>query len=230
MKIGAKIALHRRKAGFSQEELAMKLNISRQAVSRWETGEAVPDTERIVLLSRLFAVSTDYLLLDEVEDETDAKRHESDREEPSKAEPPTKGGRSWGIGLLVGGVVCIVIGIVLAGVYTENSILPDAFQTALFLSWRSVFLYVGIVLTVASAWGLLALGRRIKTLCRKIKTFPHKRELVLSLAMLFVICFWLVGYVLSRNGILSGSFSLFSVLLLLLLAIMLIVGLRKKGK
>lgn len=228
MKIGAKIALHRKKAGFSQEELAMKLNISRQAVSRWETGEAVPDTERIVLLSRLFAVSTDYLLLDEVEDEPDAKRHESDQKDLLNAAQRAKSRRNGGIALLACGVACIVIGIVLAGVYTENSILPDAFQTALFLSWRSVFLYVGIVLTVASAWGLLALGRRIKTLCRKIKTFPHKRELVLSLAMLFVICFWLVGYVLSRNGILSGSFSPLAVLLLL--AIMLIVGLRKKGK
>jgi len=52
----------------SQEALAAKLNISRQAVSRWETGEAVPDTEKVIQLSKVFHVSTDYLLLDEIEE------------------------------------------------------------------------------------------------------------------------------------------------------------------
>ena len=66
--IGTKISFCRKKAGLSQEALATRLNISRQAVSRWETGEAVPDTEKIVQLSRLFQVSTDYLLLDEIEE------------------------------------------------------------------------------------------------------------------------------------------------------------------
>lgn len=66
--IGTKISFCRKKAGLSQEALATRLNISRQAVSRWETGEAVPDTEKIVQLSRLFQVSTDYLLLDEIKD------------------------------------------------------------------------------------------------------------------------------------------------------------------
>lgn len=66
--IGTKISFCPEKAGLSQEALATRLNISRQAVSRWETGEAVPDTEKIVQLSRLFQVSTDYLLLDEIKD------------------------------------------------------------------------------------------------------------------------------------------------------------------
>ena len=61
--IGSKISFCRKRAGMSQEELADRLDISRQAVSRWETGQAVPDTEKIIQLSRLFHVSTDYLLL-----------------------------------------------------------------------------------------------------------------------------------------------------------------------
>lgn len=64
MIIGAKIAACRKRAGMSQEKLANELNISRQAVSRWETGEAVPDTEKVIQLSRIFHVTTDYLLLD----------------------------------------------------------------------------------------------------------------------------------------------------------------------
>ena len=68
MGIDKKITFCRKTLGISQEELAALLNISRQAVSRWETGAAMPDTEKIVQLSRVFHVSTDYLLLDEVEE------------------------------------------------------------------------------------------------------------------------------------------------------------------
>lgn len=73
MDIGKKIALCRKKARMSQEALAAELGISRQAVSRWETGEAVPDTGKVVELSRIFSVTTDYLLLDEV---TEARRYD----------------------------------------------------------------------------------------------------------------------------------------------------------
>ena len=62
MTIGAKIAACRKRAGMSQEKLANELNISRQAVSRWETGEAVPDTEKVIQLSRIFHYTTVYLL------------------------------------------------------------------------------------------------------------------------------------------------------------------------
>lgn len=58
----------RKKSGWSQEELAQQLNVSRQAVSKWEGAQSVPDLDRILQLSRLFGVSTDYLLKDELED------------------------------------------------------------------------------------------------------------------------------------------------------------------
>ncbi len=57
----------RKKAGMSQEELAEKCGVSRQAVSKWEGAQSVPDLGRIVQLSELFGVSTDYLLKDELE-------------------------------------------------------------------------------------------------------------------------------------------------------------------
>ena len=63
MTIGAKIAACRKRAGMSQEKLANELNISRQAVSRWETGEAVPDTEKVIQLSRIFHVTTDEFIV-----------------------------------------------------------------------------------------------------------------------------------------------------------------------
>lgn len=59
----------RKKSGMSQEELAEKMNVSRQAVSKWEGAQSVPDLEKILQLGELFGVTTDYLLKDELEDE-----------------------------------------------------------------------------------------------------------------------------------------------------------------
>lgn len=52
----------RKKAGYSQEELAEKLNISRQAVSKWENGTANPDVNNLIRLGELYQVSTDFIL------------------------------------------------------------------------------------------------------------------------------------------------------------------------
>lgn len=65
MKLYEKITALRKKSGLSQEELAIKMDISRQAVSKWESGQTVPDLSRIMQLSEIFNVSTDYLLKDE---------------------------------------------------------------------------------------------------------------------------------------------------------------------
>ena len=67
MILADKITEERKKNGWSQEELADKLGVSRQAVSKWESAGAVPDLQRIIQLSELFSVSTDYLLKDEME-------------------------------------------------------------------------------------------------------------------------------------------------------------------
>ena len=66
MTIGEKIYELRKKLGMSQEELAQEVDVSRQAISKWERDEAVPDTDKIVVLSSIFSVSTDYLLLDKL--------------------------------------------------------------------------------------------------------------------------------------------------------------------
>ena len=67
MILADKIMDLRKKNGWSQEELAEKLNVSRQAVSKWEGAQSIPDMGRIIQLSELFGVSTDYLLKDELE-------------------------------------------------------------------------------------------------------------------------------------------------------------------
>lgn len=65
MKLAEKLLLLRRRQGLSQEELAARLHVSRQAVSRWESGSALPDAANLVQLSDLFGVTADDLLRDE---------------------------------------------------------------------------------------------------------------------------------------------------------------------
>ena len=67
MILADKIIENRKKNGWSQEELADRLGVSRQSVSKWEGAQAVPDIKKIIQMADLFGVSTDYLLKDEVE-------------------------------------------------------------------------------------------------------------------------------------------------------------------
>lgn len=74
-----------KKQGMTQEQLAEKMEVSRQAVSRWESGTTLPDASNIVQLSKIFAVSADYLLDEEYESETEIP--------PAKEAPAAAGGR-----------------------------------------------------------------------------------------------------------------------------------------
>lgn len=67
MTLGEKIMRLRQSKGLSQEELGEKMYVSRQAVSKWETGQTMPDVDKIILMSDFFGVTTDYLLKDESE-------------------------------------------------------------------------------------------------------------------------------------------------------------------
>ena len=63
-----KIMALRKKNGWSQEELAEKLGVTRQSVSKWEGAQSIPDLDKILRLAELFGVSTDYLLKEEMEE------------------------------------------------------------------------------------------------------------------------------------------------------------------
>lgn len=136
--IGTKISFCRKKAGLSQEALATRLNISRQAVSRWETGEAVPDTEKIVQLSRLFQVSTDYLLLDEIEEPLTGQNPAGIQTGPAKEK--RKYLRIYfGKCLLVIGLIALAVTLIGAGVYADSLnewyTAWGRYGTALFKTW-----------------------------------------------------------------------------------------------
>ena len=69
MILADKIVNLRKRMGWSQEELADQLDVSRQSVSKWESAQSIPDMDKIVKMSTVFGVSTDYLLKDELGDE-----------------------------------------------------------------------------------------------------------------------------------------------------------------
>ena len=58
----------RKNSGLSQEQLAEQLNVSRQAISKWEQGTAVPESEKLISISNYFGVTVDYLLKEDTED------------------------------------------------------------------------------------------------------------------------------------------------------------------
>ena len=80
MILADKIIEERKKNGWSQEELAAKLGVSRQSVSKWESAGSVPDLQKIIQLAELFGVSTDYLLKDTLGQESRGTEAGSDPE------------------------------------------------------------------------------------------------------------------------------------------------------
>ena len=143
MKLSDKLIELRKEKGWSQEDFAEKLDVSRQAISRWENGTALPDAQNLLRISRLFCVSADYLLNDdyvgddqnfttEAEGEDDADQA---READVAVQPPKKRGAHWlwiPIACLTLLVVCLIIKIAtdnthrhsLLRITVENEVLP----------------------------------------------------------------------------------------------------------
>ena len=99
MELKDKLQLLRKQNGYSQEQLADKIGIARQTISKWETGTAVPESEKLVAISNYFGVSVDYLLKDDEEGKT--KATDSEIEEKPKMVA--------GIIICIAGIVSMVI-------------------------------------------------------------------------------------------------------------------------
>lgn len=84
MKLGEKILFNRKKMGMSQEDLAEKLGVSRQSVSKWEVGAAAPDVDKLVKLSEIFGITLDELVIDSVQTNSDVGAPEEPKRQPQK--------------------------------------------------------------------------------------------------------------------------------------------------
>ncbi len=87
MILADKIAMLRKQNGWSQENLAEQLHVSRQSVSKWESGSSIPDLDKIVKMSSIFGVSTDFLLKDEIEETVTSVQPQPDSGYEEEEEP-----------------------------------------------------------------------------------------------------------------------------------------------
>lgn len=133
----------RKKSGLSQEQLAEQLKVSRQAISKWESGSAFPESEKLIIISNYFGVSVDYLLKDNVEDDAKIVNDEAGKN-PKK---------------LAGLIMCIagIVSMVLWGLFsilrpeTSNQMSESSVIT---IDGNGIFLIL-CVLTVIAGAGLL---------------------------------------------------------------------------
>ena len=107
MTLDKKLARLRKKAGLSQAEVSEELDVSRQAVTKWETGQSRPSTENLQSLSKLYNVPLEYLL-DESEDELPAPAPTAPAAENGQERDIPKKGTKW-IRLLIGAVTLAVV-------------------------------------------------------------------------------------------------------------------------
>lgn len=163
MTLGEKICTLRTGKGLSQEDLAQRLEVSRQSVSKWETGQSVPDLEKIIRLADLFGVSVDELV------------REGERPQPPQPEPQVvyvKEKREWtaaqkvGICLLAAGGAITLLGLAYGGVLSLVGVALLVLGLPLLLAKKHPWIALGwtcIVLsllvlnphTSVTPWGLI---------------------------------------------------------------------------
>ncbi len=124
MKLSEKIYTCRKKAGFSQEALAEKLGVSRQAVSKWETGEAVPELSKLAQMTKIFGVTADWLISEEdgvfptiIEEEPIPPPEESNTQAPA----PNGMRHLWIVGVVIAAIgawIALIAGVILLIIFT----------------------------------------------------------------------------------------------------------------
>ena len=109
MKLSDKLIALRKENGWSQEDFAEKLDVSRQAISRWENGTALPDAQNILQISKLFHVTADYLLNDDYNEEVNISEAEISAEETKPSVRKNKHLHLLSICLIILLSVCAII-------------------------------------------------------------------------------------------------------------------------
>jgi transcriptional regulator with XRE-family HTH domain len=149
MILGEKIYQLRKEKGITQEELASQITVSRQAISKWELGESMPDTENIVQLSKLFGVSTDYLLKDEVdkndEDEESGEKNEQTTPPSEDGTPPRRGMEKEKTTLLIFDIICVLV--VIFAMW--NLLLVSSLIGVSFISVLALIMQIAAVIYIA---------------------------------------------------------------------------------
>lgn len=149
MILADKIIRLRKMNGWSQEELAERMHVSRQAVSKWEAAQTTPDLEKILMLSKLFGVSTDYLLKDELEQEefTDDTMEPATRRLTMEESNTYLEHRKWAsVRIALATMLCILspVFLILMGGASETAALPFNENFAGFCGLAVLFVMIAV--------------------------------------------------------------------------------------
>ena len=153
MTTGEKIKVLRKKANMSQEQLANVLGLSRQAVSRWETENAIPETNIVLKLSDIFHVTTDYLLKDSIDNPSEQRNVDS--------EPKTSKFNSnlmIGVGSAIIAFIVFLIVLILSTVDPMMKVGTTGILDWDFWVWNDLLPFVVIIL-IALVVGIYHLGK-----------------------------------------------------------------------
>ena len=157
MKFCDRILMHRKRLGLSQEALADQLGVSRQAVSKWEVGSAMPDPGNIVALAKIFGISTDELLIDEpIQQEscTSTQKDLLDRLPGFVQRIARKYGWLAGVYMTLVGMGFLLIGFLSRSSYhsmydgLSSEITDQIFANSPILTFSAVILVLGAVLVI----------------------------------------------------------------------------------
>ncbi|MGN1295905.1 MAG: helix-turn-helix domain-containing protein [Bacilli bacterium] len=159
MILADKIINLRKKSGMSQEDLAGRLNVSRQSISKWESAQSIPDLDKIIQLSSIFGVSTDFLLKDEIEMEDAYVEIDVDQDSNVKrvsletANDFIDKRYKNALKIAIGVLLCIlspVILILLCGISEYYHILSEEVASAIGLTVLFVFVAIAVALFIIS--------------------------------------------------------------------------------
>lgn len=103
--LSERIYQFRRKSGLSQEQLAEKIGVSRQAISKWESGTSMPEFQKLLALSECFHITLDELVKDRGAEE----RTEETQSTPKEAKGPKAMDQKAGICLCLAGAICLTL-------------------------------------------------------------------------------------------------------------------------
>lgn len=163
MRLSEKIMDLRKRSGWSQEELAERLGISRQSVSKWETGESIPDIDKIIRMSELWNVSTDYLLKDDDSGDQEQKTRQSRRQvSREEAEDFLALSREAAPRIATGVLLCILspVCLMLLAVLSEknpvlgNALIPEPVAVGIGLTVLLVLVAIAVALFITTGMRL----------------------------------------------------------------------------
>ena len=161
MKLSEKITTLRKQKGWSQEELAQQLHVTRQSVSKWEGAQSIPDIEKIVQMSRLFDVTTDYLLKDEI-DSTESTIQKSQEKNVKVHELSLQDAKQYvtlrieaAPRIAIATFLCIISPVLLIGLsaLSETSVLPISTDMAAGIGLCVLLIFVAIATAIFISCG-----------------------------------------------------------------------------